>query len=94
MGYESSLAARLTVCLKSPQMRTDFLSLFSIGTIGAAQSANWIGLKTPLASSLSNSSFTSFRIAYGTCLGLQNTGLAFVSTCSVALCPFSVPRPS
>ena len=86
MGYEFS---QLTVCLKSPQMRTDFLSLFSIGTIGANHSANWIGFKTPSASSLSNSSFTSFRIAYGTCLGLQNTGLAFVSMRIVLLCVLS-----
>ena len=62
--------------------------------MGATQSANWIGFKTPSATSLSSSLSTSVRMAYGTCLGLQNTGLTFASTCRVALCPFRVPRPS
>ena len=36
IGYLSSLEALFTVSLKSPQIRTDFLSAFSTGTIGAA----------------------------------------------------------
>jgi len=45
MGYLSTLEAWFTVLLKSSQIRTLFLSPFSTGTIGAAQSASSTGSK-------------------------------------------------
>ena len=41
MGYLSSFEAWFTVSLKSPQIQRDFPLLFTTGTIGAAQAANW-----------------------------------------------------
>ena len=56
--YLSIGDALFTVCLKSPQMRTDVLSAFMTGTIGAAQSVGFTGVRIPWSTNLSSSAST------------------------------------
>ena len=70
----------MMIILKSQQIRTDFLSCFKTGTMGAAQSAYVTGSKIPLEINQSSSSSTSGRITYGTVRALQNLGLIAGST--------------
>ena len=93
IGYMSNQEAWLTVILKSPQILTVFLSAFRTGTIGAALSANCIGVIMPCFWTRANSSSTPHCIRNR--VGLANFWLRLsVCICILASCPFNSPRPS
>ena len=83
-GYWSIHEAALTVCLKLPQMQTEW-SLFRTGSMGAAHFAYCTGSNTPSTTSQSNSWSTLALRAYGTGQALQNFGGTDASTGTVAL---------
>ena len=70
------------------------LSAFNTGTMGEAQSENWVGSSVPSATSRSNSLSTISFKEYGTVRAFENRGVAPSSTRILALKPFKVPNPS